>query len=95
MRGRVVPVIAVVALAALVAAVLAATDASWYLSCTGSGGEPLGGIDCLSSTPRTESEPARSFGFWGLAAAGWAALVALCLCATTEILRRRAGREQA
>jgi hypothetical protein len=93
-RKLLIPV-AAVALALLVAAVAILAGGHWYLKCTGSDGAPLGGIDCLGSTPRTDTHLARMFGFWPLVAAGWVALLALAGCGTVALVSWRRRRDRA
>jgi hypothetical protein len=89
MRRPLLIATAALALALLVTVLVIMLSADWYLQCTGSDGAPLGGIDCLDSTPRTDSSPAHAFGFWPLAATGFVALLALVGCAVAEFVRRR------
>jgi hypothetical protein len=94
MRRRLLIPVAAVSLALLVAAVAILAGGRWYLKCTGSDGAPLGGIDCLGSTPRTDSHLARMFGFWPLVAAGGVALLALAGCVTVWVVAWRRRRDQ-
>jgi hypothetical protein len=95
MRRKLLIPVAAAALALLVAAVAIFAGGHWYLACTESDGAPLGGIDCLGSTPRTDSHLARMFGFWPLVAAGLVAVIVLGSCVTVWFAAWRRRRDQA
>lgn len=78
---------AALALSVWVACLTILLEADWYLSCERYGAQ-LKGIDCLSATPRTGSEPAGSIGFWALTIGWWLATLALAGCAVAPMVAR-------
>ena len=80
-------VCAAAAAAVWLASTAIALDARWYFSC-GHDGIHLGGMDCLGTTPKTHSDPARAVGFVPLAAAWWLATLALVGCAVAPLVAR-------
>jgi hypothetical protein len=55
-------------------AIVALATGGWYLQCADSAGNPLGGIDCLGSAPKTDTVPAEWLGFYG-----WVAVCLVCI----------------
>ena len=77
----------------LAGATAALASGQWFLECSDSAGNRLGGIDCFAhdSTPHTQTAPAEWLGFYG-----WTVVWVVCaLAVAAAVIRLRRARQTA